>query len=198
MSDGNQKKQRKARAKRPVVTQETRSTRKAICWGARVPTPFLEAVIAAGTQSGVDPSDLMAIIAACTDRKFSGKQMRGNGTAGLLDMTPDIADYCGTSVREVMFMDEVAQIAMIPRLVEHMRSFIHDFDSLCLCFLGMRWAVSYTDADPVFSLKNGNSIAAAMRGYRYNDDGIITKSDVLAKFRASRSDGFREENVAYV
>jgi len=165
----------------------------AIAWGRHVPAAFRGRVRQMAERLGVDPSDLMALMAFETGRSFSPAiRNRLSGATGLIQFLPTTAAALGTSVEELATLSPLEQLEFVERYLAPHAGRMPDLASLymaVLCPNAVTAPLSYV----LFAAPS--ETYARNRGLDTDDDGHITKGEAAARIADMRDEGMRPENI---
>jgi len=161
-----------------------------IAWGARVPVAFKRKTITIARRLGMDPGQLMAIMAFETGRTFDPAitNRAGSGATGLIQFMPATARGLGTTTSRLALMSAIEQLDYVERYLDPYTGRMGDLASAYMAVLYPR----AVDKEPGYVLfRKGSKAYKLNRGLDVNGNGQVTKAEAAAKVEALHTEGLR-------
>jgi len=166
-----------------------------IAWGAHVDAAFKDKVIGISAGLGVDPSDLMAVMAFESARTFSPSVKNEiSGAVGLIQFMPKTAKSLGTSSSALAAMTAVQQLDFVEKYFKSFSAKLNGIYDLYACVLWPR-AIGKEKSYVLFSTTQNKKAYKANKGLDANDDGAVTKAEAASKVISHLEEGMRETNL---
>ncbi|MBN22671.1 MAG: lytic transglycosylase [Bdellovibrionaceae bacterium] len=173
-----------------------------VAWGARVSRTFIDRVIWIQQNLGM-PSEgvnwLMACMAWESAESFSPSivNMAGSGAVGLIQFMPRTAIGLGTSSEELARMSAEDQLNYVYRYFLPYKGRLRNLGDVYMAIL---WPAGIGKADD-WTLWDRNKRPTTYRqnaGLDLNKDGLVTRSECLAKIREKYNRGLSTEFRAVI
>lgn len=170
-----------------------------LAWGAKVSVKFRARVVEISQSLRVDPSWLMACMAFETGRTFSPsvRNGAGSGAVGLIQFMPQTCATFGLTVEEMAALTDVYQLSYVRLYFEPWVGRMHDLGDVYGAIL---WPamIGKPPSWPVFRKDDPLHPARYLqnRGFDFNHDGEITKSEIVQRVTDMYAEGMRPENVS--
>lgn len=181
---------RRVPGRRSTFTFETPQ----MAWGAKVSAGFRDKVRILAGKLGVDPSDLMAVIAFETGESFSPAiRNKRSGATGLIQFMPSTAKGLGTTTDALAAMAAEDQLDYVERYFAQFGKTYSNLEDLYMAVLYPK-AIGKPNADPIF-IKGD---AGTGRAYDLNKeldkdgDGKVSKAEAAAFVKSKREKGLKD------
>lgn len=169
-----------------------------LAWGARVSAAFRARVAEICAGLAIDDSDLMACMALETANTFSAsiRNSFGFGGVGLLQFMPQTATALGTTIEALSRMTPEEQLQFVADYFHPWNGRLHDLGDIygAVVWPGM---IGKPPSYVVFSETDRHSAARYLEnaGLDVHRDGLITRSEAIARVRARLFEGLKPHNV---
>lgn len=166
-----------------------------IAWGNSVSKSFKKKVIKISGGLGVDPSDLMAVMAFESARTFSSSVQNPTTKAtGLIQFMPKTAKGLGTTTNKLKAMTPVRQLDYVEAYLKPFTGRVHDIFDL---YMAVLWpaAIGKPNSHILFSKSHKPKAYKANSGLDQNDDGAVTKAEAASRVINHLHEGLRDTSV---
>ncbi|MGH9943625.1 MAG: transglycosylase SLT domain-containing protein, partial [Pyrinomonadaceae bacterium] len=148
---------------------------------------FIKGIEAMARRLGIDPADVMNMIAA--ESRFNPRArnpLPGQTASGLIQLTEQSARSLGTSTRAVRGMSGVEQIPFIERYLRQRG--VRSGDTLSNVYGAVGYGTARKDADDILFSRGSNRYRLNARAWDVNRDGLVRFGE-LGQY-AARQGGF--------
>jgi peptidoglycan hydrolase-like protein with peptidoglycan-binding domain len=164
-----------------------------ISWGARVTPAFRDRVRQIAARFGVDPGDLMSVMAFETNETFNpATRNELSGATGLIQFIPPTIRALGTTTDALAAMTAEAQLDYVERYFAGQKQPLRTLEDL---YMAVLWppAIGQPNEAPIFVRGDVRTGVAYSQnsGLDSDGDGRITKAEAAAFVRAKRAKGDR-------
>lgn len=171
-----------------------------LAWGAKVSPEFCGMVLAMCERLRIsEPSWCMACMAFETGRTFTAsvRNAAGSGAVGLIQFMPTTAGLLGTTTDLLAAMTPEHQLDYVERYFAPWKGRLECLGDVYGAIL---WPamIGKPDASVVFDSSSAThpKLYLQNRGLDFDNDGKITKGEVVARVQACLSEGLLSQNAS--
>lgn len=162
-----------------------------IAWGKKVSPAFKSKVIYIAQALGVDPNDLMAVMAFESARTFSPSiQHPYSKATGLIQFMPKTAIGLGTTTAKLAAMSAVDQLDYVHAYLKPFQGKAKDIYDLYMCVL---WPAAVGKSKSHVLFAHPKSAYKMNKGLDTNDDLVVTKAEAANKVVSRLTEGMAAE-----
>ena len=169
-----------------------------LAWGNRVSAGFVAKVRVICASLAIDPNFLMACMAFESGETFRAdiRNAAGSGAVGLIQFMPTTAAALGTTTEALASMSDEDQLAYVAK---YFAPWARRLNSLGDVYGVILWpgmigkpddAVVFRQNDPTHP-----KLYIQNRGLDFNQDGLITKAEIVARVKAELNRGMSPANA---
>jgi hypothetical protein len=165
-----------------------------LAWGSKVSPAFRAKLVQISGVLSIDPSWLAACIAFESGETFSASitNAAGSGAVGLIQFMPSTAAALGTSTRDLALMMPEDQLSYVLR---YFRGWTGKMKNLGDVYSVILWPAAVGRADSYVLFDKADALHPKRylqnHGLDFNQDGHITRGEVISKIVAKLAKGSR-------
>lgn len=170
---------------------ETDASTMNIAWGKKVSSAFKARTIEISQALGIDPNDLMAVMAFESARTFSPSiQNPSSKATGLIQFMPKTAVGLGTTTAKLAAMSAVHQLDYVYAYLKPFKGKALDIYDLYMCVL---WPAAVGKPKSYVLFAHPKKAYKLNSGLDTNDDLVVTKAEAASKVVARLTEGMAVE-----